>query len=67
MTEEKKYTPLLPFDSSFGLRFSAYDTVPYSCDRTRCYSMITKESGNIVKYYACHDEEPVEISTEKVS
>lgn len=65
MTEEKKYTPLLPFDSSFGEYFSTYDTVPYSCDRDYCYSMITKESGNIIKYYACHDKEPVEITTKE--
>lgn len=62
MPEEKKFAPVLPYDSTFGEHFTTYDTAPYSCDRDHCYSMITKTSGNVVKYYECQTEEPVEIA-----
>lgn len=61
MPEGKKCAPVLPYDATYGEVFSTYDTAPYSCDRDRCYSMITKTSGNLVKYFACHEEDPVEI------
>ena len=60
MAEEKTYTPLLPFDSSLGEYFSTYDTMPYHCNRDLCHSNITKNTGNIVKYYEYKvDEEKI--------
>ena len=51
MAEPKTYTPLLPFDSTFGEYFSTYDTMPYRCNRDVCHQNIAKSTGNIVKYY----------------
>ncbi len=60
MADEKKYTPLLPYDSTLGEYFSTYDTTPYRCNRDVCHSNIAMNSGNIVKYYEYHmDEERV--------
>ena len=65
MADDKTYTPVLPFDSTFGEYFSTYDTMPYHCDRDRCHSKITKNSGNVVKYYEYKvDEEKAIISGE---
>ena len=65
MAEEKTYTPLLPYDSTFGEYFSTYDTMPYLCDRDRCHPKIAKNSGNVVKYYEYKvDEEKTIISGE---
>jgi len=64
MADDKSYTPLLPYDATFGEYFSTYDTTPYRCDRDRCHSHIAMNSGNIVKYYEYQQEEPVTISPE---
>ena len=64
MADNKNYTPLLPYDSTLGEYFSTYDTAPYNCDRDRCHSNITKNSGNIVKYYEYNMEETKIISKE---
>lgn len=64
MADEKKYTPLLPFDSTFGEYFSTYDTMPYRCDRDLCHPNITKSTGNIVKYFEYLMEEDKVIISE---
>lgn len=64
MADDKTYTPLLPFDSTFGEYFSTYDTMPYRCDRDRCHSSISINSGNMVKYYEYRMDEPKEIKSE---
>ncbi len=56
MADEKAYTPLLPYDSTFGEYFTTYDTMPYLCDRDRCHPNIKINSGNIVKYYEYEEE-----------
>ena len=62
--DDKTYTPVLPFDSTFGEYFSTYDTKPYVCDRDRCHSNIAKNSGNILKYYEYNVEEEKVIISE---
>ena len=57
MADDKTFAPVLPFDASFGEYFSTYDSTPYRCDRDRCHSNITKNSGNVVKYYEYKVEE----------
>ena len=65
MADDKTYTPLLPYDSSFGEYFSTYDSMPYRCNRDLCHPNIKKSSGNIVKYYEyLIDEEKTIISEE---
>lgn len=65
MADKKEYTPLLPFDSTFGEYFSTYDTMPYRCNRDMCHPNITKNPGNIVKYYEyLMEEEKTVISKE---
>lgn len=57
MDEEKKYTPLLPYDGTYGTSFTTYDTMPYECNRDLCHPNIVKSTGNIVKYYEYKLEE----------
>ena len=64
MEEQKKYTPVLPYDATFGEYFSTYDTMPYRCDRDRCHTNITMSTGNMVKYYEYRQEEPIAIKSE---
>ncbi len=56
MADEKTYTPLLPYDSTFGECFTTYDTMPYLCNRDLCHPNIKKDSGNIVKYYEYRED-----------
>ena len=63
MADDKKFTPVLPYDSTFGEYFSTYDSMPYRCDRDRCHPNIKKDSGNIVKYFEyCVNTEKAYIS-----
>lgn len=60
--EEKKYTPLSPFDITYGEEFKLYDNMTYVCDSDRCNAgMIRMESGNVCKYYRVKDDKPVKI------
>lgn len=52
MEKEKSYTPLLPYDATYGEYFSTYDNVCYVCNRDVCHNNIGMNSGNIVKYYS---------------
>ena len=51
MAENKKYTPLLPYDGTIGQYFSTYDTMTYVCNRDLCHPNIRMNTENIVKYY----------------
>lgn len=51
MADDKKFTPVLPYDSTYGEYFPTYDNMTYRCDRDLCHPNITKSTGNIVKYY----------------
>lgn len=58
--DEKEYTPLLPYDNTISDNFTIYYPVHY----VRDYNLIppekiAMESGNIIKYYRCNEEEPV--------
>ena len=65
MADDKKLTPVLPYDATFGEYFSTYDNMPYHCDRDLCHPNIAKSTGNIVKYYEYKvDEEKAIISEE---
>ena len=51
MAENKKYTPLLPYDGTIGEYFSTHDTMTYVCNRDLCHPNIGMSTDNIVKYY----------------
>ena len=51
-SDEKKYTPLLPYDGCYGENFTTYNTMTYHCDRDICYPNIKTNTENIVKYYS---------------
>lgn len=53
-TEEKKYTPLLPYDGLYGENFTTYQTMAYHCDRDACHPFVGVDTGNMVKYYRCN-------------
>lgn len=59
---EKEYTPILPYDATVGENFTIYYPTRY----VRNYNLIppekiAMESGNVIKYYRCTEEEPVPI------
>ena len=64
---EKKFTPLLPYDANYGENFTTYQTMTYHCDRDACYPYVGgADSGNMVKFFSYQMEEnPTEISSEE--
>lgn len=57
---EKTYTPLLPYDESFGENFTIYYPVAYSHNINLIPpEKIAMESGNVIKYYRCTNQEPI--------
>ncbi|MBE5950011.1 MAG: hypothetical protein E7260_00305 [Lachnospiraceae bacterium] len=65
-SEEKKYTPLLPYDGNYGENFTTYQTMVYHCDRDACYPYVGTDSGNMIKYYSYQiQESPTPILTEE--
>ena len=49
---EKKFSPLLPYDGNYGENFTTYQDMTYHCDRDACYPYVGSDSGNMVKYYS---------------
>lgn len=59
---EKKYTPLLPFDSTVAENFVIYYPTPYVRDINLIPpEKIAMESGNVVKYYRYHLTDPMPV------
>ena len=59
---KEEFAPVLPYNETMEDHFTIYDHTPYFCNREFCDGKVSMESGNIIKYYACHDEEqPVTI------
>lgn len=52
--EEKKYTPILPFDGTMADSFFIYDNVPYVCriDRNSPDSPVSMHHESMIKYYS---------------
>lgn len=67
MTQKKEeFAPVLPYNGTLEDHFTIYDHTPYLCNRELCDGKVSMESGNVVKYYSCHDEEqPVTIRSSK--
>lgn len=61
--DDKKYSPLLPFDGTQMDNFQIYDNVKYTCKLDlRKENIITMHNENMVKYYEClADQAPVKI------
>lgn len=58
-SEEKKYTPILPFDITQGERIRMYDNMPYVHDVDLCNKdTVALESGNVLKFYRCAKQPP---------
>lgn len=63
--EEAKisFSKLAPFDSSSTDHLSMYDNLPYKRNSDVCNGeAVTKETGNVLKFYRCRLENPYEIS-----
>lgn len=61
---EDKIT-LKPYDDSMWDRNSMYDKMPYVWDPDlNVEKTFKKFSGNIIKFYRCHIEEPYEVKHE---
>lgn len=60
MAENKtKYTPILPFDVTYGEHLLMYDNMPYQKNVALCNDMtIRMESGNVYKFFRCVEQEP---------
>ena len=62
--ENKKYTPILPFDITFGENFITYDNQVYHQDLEYITpDKVKMESGNVIKYYRCNDNRICHIGT----
>lgn len=62
----KKYTPLLPFDSTLNEDFSMYQSLPYIRD----ISLITDhsirlESGNVYKFYRTSEQDACSVGGDR--
>ena len=62
--EDKKYAPILPFDITFGESFTTYDNQVYHQDLEYITpDKVKMESGNVIKYYRCNDNQICRIGT----
>ena len=60
--DEIKYTPILPFDVTYGETLTMYDNMTYVRDVALCDETCVKmESGNVLKFFRCAAQEPVKI------
>lgn len=56
-TTKKEYTPILPFDISYGHNLDTYDHMPYVRDPKLCNAdTVAMESGNVYKFYRCNEK-----------
>lgn len=63
---EKEYTPILPYDITFGENFPLYLNTKYKRDITICgEGTVRMESGNLYKYYRCESVKPVAVGGDK--
>lgn len=61
-TNSDMYTPILPFDITFGESFAIYQQMTYKQDKDLCgIESIRIESGNVYKYYTLTETKPVKI------
>ena len=64
-TNEKHFSPIEPFDITFGVNASMYDNMPYIRDISLCgEESVRIESGNIYKFYTYALKEPCIIGGE---
>lgn len=62
---EKKETPVKPYDDSLWDRYSMYDKMPYVWDTDlNVERAFTKVTGNVIKSYRCKMNEPLEIKND---
>lgn len=67
--EDKKYTPILPFDGTLADNFMIYDNVTYVCriDRSSPDSPVKLHHDSMIKYYSYgYSQEPVKIGGDNV-
>lgn len=54
-----------PYDATLEENMSMYDKLPYKRNVDMCNaSTLALESGNLVKYYRCAQQDPIEIQTQ---
>ncbi len=60
--DDKKYTPILPFNDTFKDGFVIYNQVVYTRDIALTEKeIIDNHSDNMIKYYTTNIQEPVKI------
>lgn len=65
---KKEYTPILPFDISYGYNLDVYDQMPYVCDNNLCNAdTVRMESGNVYKFYRCNMKKSQPIGGDSLS
>lgn len=61
-TDSDKPLPILPFDITYGERYTIYQQMQYKQDRDLSEKMgICMESGNICKYYNAKEVKPFKV------
>ncbi len=60
--DKLSFTPILPFDVTYGEQFAMYDHQAYIKNNEMCNQNTVKlESGNVTRFYRCSMQQPVKI------
>lgn len=64
--DERKFSPILPFDITVADSFYTYDKTKYTRDIQLCpEESIQINSPNMIKYYRCDNTPPVKIGGDR--
>ncbi len=63
MSKKEEYTPILPYDITYGENHRLYDNMKYSQDKDLCggKDSICMSSGKVCKYYRTKQVEPYKL------
>ncbi len=65
-SETRKFSPLLPYDVTFGETLNMYDQMTYVRNEDACNAAtIAMETGNVCKFFRCKTATPVRIGGDK--
>lgn len=64
--ESRKFSPLLPYDVTFGETLDMYDKMTYVRNVDVCNTgSVAMETGNVCKFFRCKSNSPIKIGGDK--
>lgn len=65
-SENRQFSPLLPYDVTFGETLDMYDKMKYIRNVDVCNSAaIAMETGNVCKFFRCKSSNPIKLGGDR--